>query len=208
MKASGMRACIIILIVIVTASFLFLLFGIILKKPSEEPLQSEATPAPTESVSKESESETDGNVLKINPRLSPHLNTEPYPVEETLTIVFDNTDVVDYSYTTEGLTAIEKDANSMQFEIVAIDEFGSLDVYADYGDGELVKSSVYTYQKDGLVCASNVSKDTAFYHYMEDLYNRGLITMAEWENAYSDISRRYFIAQDDVPEETGVENVE
>lgn len=121
--------------------------------------------------------------------LKPVINSEKVVASEKIKLGFDKANVIDYYYISDGVTVKEKSDDSMQFELIAVEEFGYIDVYADYGNGELVKSSVYTYKQDETVYVSDISKDRAWYNCMESKYNAGEITLEEWEDAYSEFSR-------------------
>lgn len=193
--------CKLIAFVITIAQLLSLLPIITFADSSEEALQPEETIVQEENTLTDNIIQVDDMTLKTEHKLTAIINEKQYTEKEQIPITFDNTDIVDYYYVADGVTVTEKNTDSMQFEITAIDEFGSIDVYADYGEGELVKSSVYTYQKDGVVYVSDVSKDLAFHDCMKAQYDAGLISMAEWEAAYSDLSR-LFMKPIDVPKET------
>ena len=63
-------------------------------------------------------------------------------------VSFDNTDVLEYTFETDGLQATEISEGSMEFDVIATDEFGVLDVYATHSDGTVAKSSVYSYTNE------------------------------------------------------------
>lgn len=109
--------------------------------------------------------------------LKPVINSEKVVASEKIKLGFDKANVIDYYYISDGVTVKEKSDDSMQFELIAVEEFGYIDVYADYGNGELVKSSVYTYKQDETVYVSDISKDRAWYNCMESKYNAGEITL-------------------------------
>ncbi len=124
------------------------------------------------------------------------LNADKYTANEDIFLAFHTDEVVDYYYEASGVTVIEQGEDTMQFALTAEEEFGSIDVYADYGDGELVKSSVYTYKDGDFVYVSDLSKDQAWYNCMYEKYSEGLLTLEEWDDAYSDFSRRFVLRKD------------
>lgn len=129
-------------------------------------------------------------------KLMPIIDSEYCQEGEKIQVEFDSSTIERYYYETEGISLTEKNADLMQFEIVAEEGFGRVDVYADYGNEEAVKSSIYTYTENGLTYISDVSEDQAWYNYMEAQYNEGLLTKEEWESAYSELSRT-FIAKEE-----------
>lgn len=124
----------------------------------------------------------------VHNKLIPTFTKNKFLEHEKMSVCFNSSDVVDYTYFAEGLAVEKADDNSMQFTLDATEEFGRLDVYADYADGETVKSSIYTYKKDGAVYISDISKDRAWYNCMEALYLEGELTEKEIEAAYADFS--------------------
>ena len=124
-------------------------------------------------------------------KLSPTVSSERFSSNEQVELRFDHTDVVDYYYITDGITVTEGSGNSMQFTLTANDEFGSVDFYADYGNGEVVKSSIYTYKYGDTVYVSDIAKDQAWHICMNEQYEAGLITLEEWKEAYFALSRTF-----------------
>lgn len=183
----------IIAFIVAIAQFLPLLPVATFASSSEELRQQEETIVQEETTLTENLIQPDDMSLKSNRELKVLISKEQYSSTEKIPIAFDNTDVTDYYYMTDGLTVTEKDTDGMQFEISAVDEIGSVDVYADYGNGEWIKSSVYTYQNNGTVYVSDISKDRAFYECMEAQYEAGLISMEEWEDAYTEFSHNFII---------------
>lgn len=78
-------------------------------------------------------------------------------------VSFDNTDVLEYTFETDGLQATEISEGSMEFDVIATDEFGVLDVYATHSDGTVAKSSVYSYTNENNTYFSDISQDQAWY---------------------------------------------
>ena len=77
-------------------------------------------------------------------------------VQETIDIVFDNVDVKDYYYETEGIEVVRQNVETMEFDIRPTEKFGKIDVYAEYDNEEVVKSSVYSYSEGEMVFVWNV----------------------------------------------------
>ena len=119
----------------------------------------------------------------IDTNLKPIISAPIVDIDIPVRVSFDNTNVLSYSIETEGLTATEVTDSSMEFDVVATDEFGVLDVYATYENNVVVKSSVYTYRANNKVYVSEVSKDKAWNDWIEDLIHIGEVaidTAREW----------------------------
>ena len=119
----------------------------------------------------------------IDTNLKPIISAPIVDIDIPVRVSFDNTNVLSYSIETEGLTATEVTDSSMEFDVVATDEFGVLDLYATYEDNVVVKSSVYTYRANNKVYVSDISKDQAWYDWIEDLIHIGEVaidTAQEW----------------------------
>lgn len=101
-----------------------------------------------------------------------------------LPVEIPNTEDNQYSIHSEGVRLIERaDENgNIRFELVAEEEFGRVDVLFDNGQ----KSSVYTYQTDGKVFVSNLSKDTAWRLGKKYEIDGGLITEDEFLREYEE----------------------
>ena len=77
--------------------------------------------------------------------LAPTISSPITNISIPARVSFDNTDVQYYSIETDGLIATEVEQGSMEYDLVATEEYGVLNVYATYDDGTVVQSSVYTY---------------------------------------------------------------
>lgn len=128
--------------------------------------------------------------------LTPVLSAQKFTTDEQIELSFDNTDVVDYYYISDGITVTEESNGSMQFLLTATDEFGSIEVYAEYVNSDVAKCSLYTYKYGDTVYVSDVAKDQAWYDCMKEQYDTGLLTLDEWQEAYSVLSRT-FVAKDE-----------
>ena len=122
--------------------------------------------------------------ISINPTISNFISDIDIPVR----ISFDNTDVLSYSIETEGLTATEVTSGSMEYDIVATDEYGTFDIYATYADDIIVKSSVYTYQNGNKVYFSEHSRKHALEKYLESAIEDNIYTLQEAERIWSGFS--------------------
>ena len=120
-----------------------------------------------------------------------NLSTEKTIENQPIKIDFDKKDVVDYYYETEGIKVTKANSETTEIEFIVTDEFGSLDVYVDYGNGELIKKSVYTYKYSDTVYVSKLGKDMALHNCMEELYNLGEITKGEWEDKYYELCQNF-----------------
>lgn len=202
MKSSKFRFLRLVALVIVMTQLFSLSTVTVFASSNDEAIQQTETTLPVESTITDNSIATENVVFEAKHELKPVINSEKFTVSEKIQLEFDKTDVIDYYYVTNGLTMTEKADNSMQFELVAVDEFGRVDVYADYGNGELVKSSIYTYKQDDMVYVSDISKDRAWYNCMESKYITGEITLGEWEDAYSKFSQT-LCKEDSVPLDSG-----
>ena len=195
MKSSKFRFFRLVALVIVMAQLLSLSTVVAFASSNDETIQQNETILPVESTITENLISTENVVLEPERELKPVISSDKFTTSEKIQLGFDKTDVIDYYYVANGVTVTEGTDNSMEFEIDAVDEFGSVDVYADYGNGELVKSSIYTYKQGNVVYISDISKDRAWYNCMEEQYNQGLLTKEEWNDRYSELSQT-FIKED------------
>lgn len=191
MKSSKFRFLRLVALVIVMAQLLSLSAVVVFATSNDEILQQTETVLPIENTLVDNIVATDDLILGTERELKPVISSDKFTTGEEIQIEFDTTEVVDYYYVTNGVAVTEASNNSMQFELVAVDEFGSIDVYADYGNGELVKSSIYTYKQDDVVYVSDISKDRAWYNCMEEQYNQGLLSKEEWNDLYSELSQTF-----------------
>lgn len=203
MKSSKFRFSRLVALVIVMAQLLSLSAVVVFATSNDEILQQTETVLPIENTLVDNIVATDDLILGTERELKPVISSDKFTTGEEIQIEFDTTEVVDYYYVTNGVAVTEASNNSMQFELVAVDEFGSIDVYADYGNGELVKSSIYTYKQDDVVYVSDISKDRAWYNCMEEQYNQGLLSKEEWNDLYSELSQT-FIKEDSSIEESTI----
>lgn len=60
-------------------------------------------------------------------------------------ITFDATNIVDYSFDTEGITAIESQSIPMEFDLIASEEFGTFEITAERTDGTFTSKTLYAY---------------------------------------------------------------
>ena len=130
--------------------------------------------------------ELNSEIAGIN--LSPIISNDISDISIPIRISFDNTDVISYSIETDGLTAVEVSSGSMEYDIVAIDEYGTFDIYATYTDDIVVKSSVYTYQSGNAVYCSKLSKEHALEKYLEYAILNNIYTLEEAEVIWSGFS--------------------
>ena len=123
--------------------------------------------------------------------LNPIISAPIVDMNTPIRVSFNNTDVLSYSIETEGLTATEVTSGSMEYDIVATEEFGALDVYANYENDVVVKSSVYTYKKDNKVYVSDISKDQAWYNYIKEQLDLGEIAENVAQELYYELCGGY-----------------
>ena len=203
MKSSKFRFLRLVALVIVMAQLLSLSTVVAFASSNDETIQPTETILPEESTFIDNSSSTKNFGVELERELKPVISSDKVTASEQILLEFDTTDVVDHYYVASGVTVTENMNNSMQFELIAVDEFGSIDVYADYGNGKLKKSSIYTYKQGDIVYVSDVSKDQAWYNCMKEQYDSGLLTIEEWEEAYSALSRT-FIERDEVERDSSL----
>ena len=149
-------------LMIAVAQFLSISTVIVSANPNEKSTVQAETILSPESIS------LNHNISESKRKLKPIVSSEKFTSNEQIELSFDHTDVEDYYYITDGITVTEGNGNSMQFTLTADDEFGSVDFYADYGNGDVVKSSLYTYKYGDTVYVSDIAKDQAWYDCMKD----------------------------------------
>lgn len=159
---------------------------------SEEPMSDDVLEEVEENRQKEHELEV-------------KLYSTRYSSKEKVKLEFDKSEIKDYYYVTDGVSVSNEAERAMELEVDNESGFGSIDIYAEYEDGETTKSSVYTYKEDDKVYVSDISKDSAWHECMEDRYNKGLITKEEWDNAYSELAQSY-IEEVEIEEEISDED--
>lgn len=103
-------------------------------------------------------------------------------------IAFDTTDVIDYSFESEGMTVVENPNIPMKFDLVTNNEFGIFEITAERVDGNIYNKTLYTYRNGSNVFVSDVSKDSAWHSAKLDDFNNELITTEEWHEEYSSYS--------------------
>ncbi len=123
--------------------------------------------------------------------LKPIISAPVIDINSSVRVSFDNTDVLSYNVETDGLIATEVASGSMEYDIVAIEDFGVLDVYATYHENVVVKSSVYTYKVNNKVYISDVSKDQAWYSWIEELVDLGELAINAAQELYYELCGGY-----------------
>ena len=103
-------------------------------------------------------------------------------------ITFDATNIVDYSFNTDGITAIESQSTPMEFDLIAGEEFGTFNITAEKTDGTITSKTLYTYNNDSKVYVSDVGKDSAWHDCKQEEIDSGIITLDSWHNQYSAFS--------------------
>ena len=152
--------------------------------------------------------------LKENPvvdvDLKPIIASPVVDVNDTIRVSFDNSNVLSYAVEADGLIAIEVEQGSMEYDLVATEEYGVLDVYATYADDVVVKSSIYTYRTNTKVYVSDVSKDQAWYSWIEELIELGELALNEAQELYYELCAEYVgeftPTADEIMEEISVSN--
>ena len=128
----------------------------------------------------------DESVEKKGRKIRTEIDSEKHRRSESfrVDIKVEESDKAVYSYDTENISIIREEGSSIELEATAEEGFGSIDIYAEYADGEVDRETVYTYTKDDTVYVSEISEDTALYKCMKEKYDAGLITDKEWEDEY------------------------
>lgn len=131
MKSSKFRFFRLVALVIVMAQLLSLSTVVAFASSNDETIQQNETILPVESTITENLISTENVVLEPERELKPVISSDKFTTSEKIQLGFDKTDVIDYYYVANGVTVTEGTDNSMEFEIDAVDEFGSVDVYAE-----------------------------------------------------------------------------
>ena len=121
---------------------------------------------------------TESPIIDID--LNPIISSPVVDINTPVRVSFYNADVLSYSVETDGLIATEVTNGSMEYDIVATGEFGTMDVYATYSGNIVKKSSVYTYKANNKVYISDVSKDQAWYEWIEESIDESLEYLGEF----------------------------
>ena len=130
--------------------------------------------------------------------LSAVLDKTKFSKDEEVRVRFNKIDIKSYYYEFEGISVLETPGDQISFEISPTDnEIGKIDVYADFGDGEWIKSSVYTYSSDGFLYTSDISQDQAWYDCMFEKYTQGLLSLDEFYDEYDEFTRKYCVIAED-----------
>ena len=131
----------------------------------------------------QSNNQYNNSIPEIN--LTPIISSPIVNIEMPIRVSFENDGVLSYRIETEGLSATEVTSGSMEYDIVATDEYGVLDVYATYADDVVVQSSVYTYCNGNSVYISEYSKKNALEIYLESAIENNVYTLEEAENIWT-----------------------
>ena len=142
-----------------------------------------------ETVKYENESENYDKEKEHAPKVD--FEKKGYKKNEKISLHLDDSEIVNCYYEAEGVELYSENSNQMEFEIEATEEFGCIDIYADYGDDTVVKTSVYTYTDDESVYLSDISMDQAWYDCMEQKFESGEITREDWDKEYSELSQTF-----------------
>ena len=121
---------------------------------------------------------TESPIIDID--LNPIISSPVVDINTPVRVSFDNADVLSYSVETDGLIATEVTNGSMEYDIVATGEFGTMNVYATYSGDIVKKSSVYTYKANNKVYISDISKDQAWYEWIEEYIDESLEYLGEF----------------------------
>lgn len=131
---------------------------------------------------------TNGTTIK---QLDLNLNAEKTNINQPIKITFDKNEGASYYFEADGVEVFNANNDATEIEVIAKDKFGTLSVFADYGDGNVVTGTVYTYKYNDVVFVSDLGKDIALQRCMEELYNSGKITKDEWENEYYELCQEF-----------------
>ena len=113
--------------------------------------------------------------------LAPTISSPITDISIPARVSFDNTGVQYYTIETDGLIATEVEQGSMEYDLVATEEYGILDVYATYDDGTVLQSSVYTYLNGDTVYLSEYSSKNALERYLGCAVEDNIYTLEEAE---------------------------
>lgn len=127
------------------------------------------------------------NEIKFSTRDSifkPIISSPVTDINTPIIVSFDNTNVLSYAIESNGIIATETEQGSMEYEILATEEFGILDMYATYSNNVVVKSSIYTYKTVNKVYVSDISLDQAFYNFLQDVVELGEMALNVAQETY------------------------
>lgn len=83
--------------------------------------------------------------IDIENNLIPIISSPISDISTPVRVSFDNTGVQNYIIETDGLIATEIEQGSMEYDLLATEEYGKLTVCATYIDGTSAERTVYTY---------------------------------------------------------------
>ena len=127
------------------------------------------------------ESFDNDSVVETEINLAPIISSPISDISIPVTVSFDNTNVISYSVEVDGLVATEVEPGTMEYELLATDEYGTLDIYATYDDGTVAQSSVYTYLNGNTVYLSEYSAENALERYLGCAVEDDIYTLEEAE---------------------------
>lgn len=129
----------------------------------------------------------------------PYTITNPInPELNTVRITFDSTNVIDYSYESEGIAVIENQLLPMSFDLTADDEFGTFELNAQMADGQAVSKVIYTYSDGTSIFTSELSKDNAWHKCKQYEFDNSTLTLDGWHAQYSTLSLSFTTVEEDV----------
>ena len=116
----------------------------------------------------------------------------------TVCITFDSTNVIDYSFDSEGIVVMENQLSPMSFYFIADDEFGTFELNAQLVDGQTVSKVIYTYTDGTSIFISELSKDNAWHKCKQYEFDNSTLTLDGWHAQYSTLSLSFTTVEEDV----------
>jgi len=100
--------------------------------------------------------------------------------------------IVDYCFVTDGISIVDEKNRTSEvgFSLQACGEFGRLEVFFNFGDGEYQRQCVYTFTTAGKTFISNSAEDDAWFRALCYKYENGIVTYEEMEAEWGALSRR------------------
>ncbi|MCL2141237.1 MAG: hypothetical protein FWH42_06255, partial [Dehalococcoidia bacterium] len=115
----------------------------------------------------------------------------------------------DYYFVTDGISVIAENSKSknISFSLQTEEEFGRLEVFIDFGDGNYQRQCIYTYNASGKTFISDLAEDDAWRKGLSYKYENEIITEAELEVEYGTLSRRWLETVNSLASPESVTNV-
>jgi len=140
--------------------------------------------------------------------ISVSLVADVIPENSTFEIAFlPAKNVVDYYFVGNGISALSQVSKSgeLTYCLQADGNYGEFILYVDFGNGEYLKQSIYTYTDAsvGKTFISTTGEDTAWFMSLRYKYDSDLITLAEMDYERSVYNQKYLIYSNNIGSQGG-----